>query len=40
MRVAGHGGRDWRTPAELLLLAAIWGGSFLFLRIAAPKFGP
>lgn len=31
---------DWRTPAELLLLAAIWGGSFLFLRIAAPKFGP
>ncbi len=33
-------GRDWRTPAELLLLAAIWGGSFLFLRIAAPKFGP
>lgn len=32
--------RDWRTPVELLLLAAIWGGSFLFLRIAAPKFGP
>lgn len=31
---------DWRTPTELLLLAAIWGGSFLFLRIAAPKFGP
>ncbi|TAN03797.1 MAG: DMT family transporter [Rhodanobacteraceae bacterium] len=39
-----HGGwrqnHDWRTPLELLLLAAIWGGSFLFLRIAAPKFGP
>lgn len=33
-------GRDWRTPVELLLLAAIWGGSFLFLRIAAPRFGP
>ncbi|ODU91842.1 MAG: hypothetical protein BGP23_02310 [Lysobacterales bacterium 66-474] len=32
--------RDWRTPVELLLLAAIWGGSFLFLRISAPKFGP
>lgn len=32
--------RDWRTPLELLLLAAIWGGSFLFLRIAAPEFGP
>ncbi|WHZ19409.1 MAG: Permease of the drug/metabolite transporter (DMT) superfamily [Rhodanobacteraceae bacterium] len=33
-------GRDWRTPFELLALAAVWGGSFLFLRIAAPKFGP
>jgi drug/metabolite transporter (DMT)-like permease len=26
--------------AELLLLAALWGGSFLFLRIAAPVLGP
>ncbi len=25
---------------RLLLLAAIWGGSFLFTRIAAPSFGP
>jgi drug/metabolite transporter (DMT)-like permease len=25
---------------ELLLLAALWGGSFLFLRIAAPVLGP
>lgn len=25
---------------ELLLLAAIWGASFLFLRIAVPEFGP
>lgn len=33
-------GQDWRTPLELLLLAAIWGGSFLFLRIASPIFGP
>lgn len=24
----------------LLLLAALWGGSFLFMRIAAPVFGP
>src|SRR5471030_3332674 len=24
---------------RLLLLAAIWGGSFLFMRIAAPAFG-
>ncbi|MBU6199319.1 MAG: DMT family transporter [Xanthomonadaceae bacterium] len=31
---------DWRTPLELLLLGAIWGGSFLFMRIAAPHFGP
>jgi len=40
VRVPARNGRDWRTPAELLLLAAIWGGSFLFLRISAPKFGP
>jgi len=26
--------------ARLLLLAAIWGGSFLFMRIAAPVLGP
>lgn len=26
--------------AELLLLAALWGGSFLFMRIAAPSLGP
>ncbi|MEL6816376.1 MAG: DMT family transporter [Cyanobacteria bacterium J06598_3] len=26
--------------AELLLLAALWGGSFLFMRIAAPILGP
>ncbi len=26
--------------ALLLLLAALWGGSFLFIRIAAPAFGP
>lgn len=25
---------------ELLLLAAIWGASFLFMRVAAPEFGP
>src|SRR5579875_3288944 len=39
-----HGGArsgyDWRSPVELLGLAAIWGGSFLFLRIATPHFGP
>lgn len=29
-----------RDYAELVLLSAIWGSSFLFLRIAAPVFGP
>ena len=23
----------------LLILAAIWGGSFIFMRVAAPEFG-
>ena len=26
--------------AELVLLAALWGASFLFMRVAAPEFGP
>jgi drug/metabolite transporter (DMT)-like permease len=30
----------WRTPLELTLLGAIWGGSFLFMRVAAADFGP
>jgi len=25
---------------ELLLLAAVWGASFIFMRVAAPEFGP
>jgi drug/metabolite transporter (DMT)-like permease len=29
----------WRTPIELTVLAAIWGASFLFMRVAAPEFG-
>ncbi|GEJ56291.1 DMT family transporter [Anaeromyxobacter diazotrophicus] len=29
-----------RDAAELLLLAALWGGSFLFMRVAAPELGP
>ena len=29
-----------RNYIELLLMSAIWGSSFLFLRIAAPEFGP
>src|SRR5439155_3984252 len=30
----------WRSPFELPLLGAIWGGSFLFMRVAAADFGP
>jgi len=29
-----------RTALELTLLGAIWGGSFLFMRVAASEFGP
>ena len=29
-----------RDTAEFLALAAIWGASFLFMRVAAPEFGP
>jgi len=28
---------DW---SRLVLLAAIWGGAFPFMRVAAPVFGP
>lgn len=29
-----------RDLRDLLLLAALWGGSFLFMRVAVPEFGP
>lgn len=29
-----------RDTVDLLLLAALWGASFLFMRIAVPQFGP
>jgi len=29
-----------RDLTDLLLLAALWGASFLFMRVAAPSFGP
>ena len=29
----------WLTPLELILLGAIWGASFLFMRVAANDFG-
>lgn len=31
---------SWRAWSGLLFLAALWGGSFLFMRIGAPAFGP
>ncbi|MGO4777338.1 EamA/RhaT family transporter, partial [Lysobacter sp. 2RAB21] len=32
--------RHWLSPLELCALASIWGVSFLFMRVAAPQFGP
>lgn len=29
-----------RDLLDLLILAAVWGGSFLFMRVAVPEFGP
>lgn len=31
--------RAWQTPLELGMLGAIWGASFLFMRVAAKDFG-
>ena len=31
--------RNWMTPLEMTLLGAIWGASFLFMRVAAKDFG-
>lgn len=30
----------WRAPLELAFLGAVWGASFMFMRVAAPDFGP
>jgi len=38
--VPGADTASWRTPVELTLLGAVWGGSFLFMRVAAADFGP
>ncbi|RDZ27762.1 DMT family transporter [Lysobacter silvisoli] len=32
--------RAWLNPLELCVLGAIWGASFLFMRVAANDFGP
>jgi len=29
-----------RDLLDLLMLAALWGGSYLFIRVAVPYFGP
>jgi drug/metabolite transporter (DMT)-like permease len=31
--------KAWLTPLELGALGAIWGASFMFMRVAAPEFG-
>jgi drug/metabolite transporter (DMT)-like permease len=36
----GTAERAWLTPLELGLLGAIWGASFLFMRVSANDFGP
>ncbi|HSH26612.1 MAG TPA: DMT family transporter, partial [Wenzhouxiangella sp.] len=33
-------GQELKAMAELTLLGAIWGGSFLLMRVAAPEIGP
>src|SRR5690606_4550039 len=30
---------SWSASAEFLLLGAIWGSAFMFMRVAAPAFG-
>lgn len=37
---AASAARAWLTPAELVALGAIWGASFLFMRVSAKDFGP
>ncbi|MGH8231014.1 MAG: DMT family transporter, partial [Steroidobacteraceae bacterium] len=37
--MASHAARGWLTPLELTVLGAIWGASFLFMRVAVGAFG-
>lgn len=32
--------KRWQSVIEFIALAIIWGGSFLWMRVAAPEFGP
>ncbi|WP_235556607.1 EamA family transporter, partial [Bordetella bronchiseptica] len=34
------GSRELPQVQAALALAAVWGGSFLFMRVAVPEFGP
>ncbi|MHC1479773.1 DMT family transporter [Frateuria aurantia] len=34
-----EGVRSWTTALELVVLGAVWGGSFLFMRMASGPFG-
>jgi drug/metabolite transporter (DMT)-like permease len=36
---ASAAAQRWLTPLELLVLGAIWGASFLFMRVSASDFG-
>src|SRR5690606_20083250 len=38
--VAAPVARDWQTPLLLLLVGAVFGSAFLFMRVAAPELGP
>jgi drug/metabolite transporter (DMT)-like permease len=38
--VANTSVASWLTPVELVALGAIWGASFLFMRVSAHDFGP
>lgn len=38
--VPAHAAERSRTTLELIALGAVWGGSFLFMRVAASDFGP
>ncbi|GAB1595330.1 DMT family transporter [Lysobacter claricitrinus] len=38
--LAAPSATSWVTPLEIGVLGAIWGASFLFMRVAAPEFGP
>ncbi|MCA1715263.1 MAG: DMT family transporter, partial [Gammaproteobacteria bacterium] len=38
-QLPGSSVRAWLTPVELVVLGAIWGASFLFMRVSAADFG-